>query len=97
MTGTPSRTARVSTARWDLKEAVSKLLTRGTRIACEALCGGARERLFLKPYVIRNRMVYMRRVWKEGHASYPGSSVRLPQARAVERESDGRTEVSRGR
>ena len=97
MTGTPSRTARVSTARGDLKEAVSKLLTRGTRIACEALYDGVRERRFLKPYVIRNRMVYMRRVRKEGHASYPGSSVCLPRARAVERQSDGRAEVSRGR
>ena len=36
MTGTPSRTARVPIARWDLKEAVSKLLTRGTRSASEA-------------------------------------------------------------
>ena len=36
MTGTPSRTARVSTARWDLKEAVGKPPTRGTRSACEA-------------------------------------------------------------
>ena len=97
MTGTPSRTARVPIVRWDLKEAVSKILTRGTRIVCEALCRGARERRFLKPYVIRNGVVYMRRVWKEGHASYPGSSVRLPRARAVERQSDGCVEVSRGR
>ena len=97
MTGTPSRTARVPIVRWDLKEAEGKLLTRGTRIACEALCRGARERRFPKPYVIRNGMVYMRRVWKEGHASYPGSSVCLPCARAVERQCDGRTEVSRGR
>lgn len=36
MTGTPSRTARVPIVRWDLKEAGGKLLTRGTRIACEA-------------------------------------------------------------
>ncbi len=40
MTGTPSRTARVSTARWNLKEAVSKRLTRGTRTACEAAYRG---------------------------------------------------------
>lgn len=38
MTGTPSRTARVPTARWDLKEAEGKLPARGTRIACEASC-----------------------------------------------------------
>ena len=36
MTGTPSRTARVPTARWDLKEAVGKAPNRGTRTAYEA-------------------------------------------------------------
>ena len=41
MTGTPSRTARVPIVRWDLKEAEGKILTRGTRIACEASCCGA--------------------------------------------------------
>jgi hypothetical protein len=40
MTETPSRPARVPTARWDLKEAEGKRLTRGTRIAWEAVqCG----------------------------------------------------------
>src|SRR5215475_2248198 len=37
MTGTPSRTARVPTARWDLKEAGGKRPTRGPRTACEAV------------------------------------------------------------
>ena len=96
MTGTPSRTARVPIVRWDLKEAEGKILTRGTRIACEASCRGARTRRCPKPSVIRNGPVYMRRVWKEGHASYPGRSACLPRARAAERESDGRAEVSRG-
>ena len=36
MTGTPSRTARVSIARWNLKEAVGKPPTRGTQSAYEA-------------------------------------------------------------
>jgi hypothetical protein len=40
MTGTPSRTARVPIARWDLKAAEGKLPTRGTRIACEAVPRG---------------------------------------------------------
>ena len=40
MTGTPSRTARASTARWGLKEAAGKALTRGTRTVYEAIvCG----------------------------------------------------------
>ena len=96
MTGTPSRTARVPIVRWDLKEAEGKILTRGTRIACEASCRRARKRRCPKPSVIRNGPVYMRRVWQEGHASYPGRSACLPRARAAERESDGRAEVSRG-
>ena len=66
MTGTPSRTARVPIVRWDLKEAEGKILTRGTRIACEASCRGARTRRCPKPSVIRNGPVYMRRVWQEG-------------------------------
>ena len=36
MTGTPSRTARVSIARWDLKEAAGKPPARGTRSAYQA-------------------------------------------------------------
>ena len=89
MTGTPSRTARVSIARWNLKEAAGKLLTRGTRTASEATYRGARELAYLKPYVIRNDTVYMRRGWKKGHASYPGSSAHLPWARSAERPTDG--------
>ena len=83
MTGTPSRTARVPIVRWDLKEAEGKILTRGTRIACEASCRGARTRRCPKPSVIRNGPVYMRRVWQEGYASYPGRSACLPRAKAL--------------
>ena len=83
MTGTPSRTARVPIVRWDLKEAEGKILTRGTRIACEASCRGARTRRCPKPSVIRNGPVYMRRGWQEGHASYPGRSACLPRTRAA--------------
>ena len=36
MTGTPSRTARVPTARWDLKEAAGKAPNQGTRTVYEA-------------------------------------------------------------
>jgi hypothetical protein len=62
MTGTPSRTARVSTARWNLKEAEGKLPTRGTRIAYEAASRWARGRIDPKPDVIRTESAYMRRV-----------------------------------
>ena len=40
MTGTASRTARVSTARWNLKEAAGKLPARRTEIAYEAVPSG---------------------------------------------------------
>ncbi len=40
MPGTPSRTARVPTVRWDLKEAAGKRPTRGTRTAGEAAACG---------------------------------------------------------
>ena len=40
MTGTSSQTARVSTARWGLKEAEGKSLAQGTRTAYEAITGG---------------------------------------------------------
>ena len=39
------------------------------------LTAWARKRRCPKPNVIRNVVGYMRRGWKEGHASYPGSSV----------------------
>ena len=89
MTGTPSRTARVPIVRWDLKEAEGKILTRGTRIACEASCRGARKRRCPKPSVIRNGPVYMRRVWKEGHASYPGRSAAEHLNRRVRNRTHG--------
>ena len=68
MTGTPSRTARVPIVRWDLKEAEGKILTRGTRIACEASCRGARTRRCPKPSVIRNGPVYIYAAGMEGRS-----------------------------
>jgi hypothetical protein len=62
MTGTPSRTARVSTARWNLKEVEGKLLARGTRTAYEATTRWARGRIDPKPNVIQTEPAYMRRV-----------------------------------
>jgi hypothetical protein len=63
MTGTPSRTARVSTARWNLKEAEGKLPARGTRTVYEAPARWARGPLDSKPEVIRIGPAYMRRVY----------------------------------
>jgi len=40
--------------------------------------------------------VYAAGMWGEGHASYPGRSVRLPLARLAEKRTDGWAEVSRG-
>jgi hypothetical protein len=79
MTGTPSRTARVSAARWNLKEAEGKLLVRGTRTAYEAWACWARGPIDSKPKVIRKRAgVYAADVWEESRASYPERSAVLP-------------------
>ena len=97
MTGTPSRTARVPSVRWDLKEAVGKLPARGTRTAYEATSWWARGRIDLKPDVIRIETAYMRRVCgrKVTRLTLRDlSSCRL--ARSVARRADGTAEVSRG-
>ena len=62
MSGTSSRTARVSIARWNLKEAEGKLPARGTRIAYEALSRWTRGPIDSKSNDIRIEMAYMRRV-----------------------------------
>ena len=62
MAGTPSRTARVSVARRNLKEAEGKLPARGTRTAYEASSWWARGRIDPKPNAIRTDSAYMRRV-----------------------------------
>jgi len=61
MTGTPSRTARVSVARSNPKEAEGKLPARGIRIAYEASARWARGPIDSKPEVIRIESAYMRR------------------------------------
>ena len=97
MTGTPSRTARVPTARWDLKEAAGKIPTRGTRSAYEASPRGQGSVGFQNPMSSGTGIgAYMRRVWEEGHAPYPGRSAILPQASLSARGDDGMAEVSRG-
>jgi len=97
MTGTVSWTARVSTARWNLKEAAGKLPARRTETAYEAVPSGREGKYLQSPIVIREGgAVYAAGMWKEGHASYPGRSVNLPRATGIARCWDGSTEVSRG-
>lgn len=96
MTGTSSRTARVPIARWDLKEAVSKSLTRGTRIASEADHGGRGSVGFQSPMSSGTMGCIC-----GGHG---GKVTRLTlgdlstchRASSLEREGEGLTEVSRG-
>jgi hypothetical protein len=97
MTGTPSRTVRVSAARRNLKEAAGKLLVRGTRTASEATARGARGRKDSKPHVIRSWPAYMRRICgrKVTRLTLRDLST-CRKARAAERRSDGPAEVSRG-
>ena len=98
MTGTSSRTARASIARWSLKEAAGKVLARGTRTANEAVSRWARVPKEPKPDSHSDQlMVYAAGIWDESHAPYPGRSGFLPgTARAAARRADGESEVSRG-
>ena len=97
MTGTPSRTARVSAARRDPKEAEGKLLARGTRTTYEASGGWARGRIDLKPNVMQTDRAYM---WRVDGRKVTRLTLRdLPscrKARAAARRADGAAEVSRG-
>jgi len=97
MTGTVSRTARVSGVTRNLKEAAGKILARRTEIAYEAAISGREGTILLSPIVIREGVaVYAAGRWDEGHAHYPGRSVSLPCATGAERRRDGLAEVSRG-
>ena len=96
MPGTLSRTARVSGATRNLKEAAGKFPTRRTGTAYEALIRWARGRIDSKPNDIRSGSAYMRRGWEEGHASYPERSVVLPCANRPVKVGDGTAEVRRG-
>lgn len=97
MTGTPSRTARVSAARRNLKEAAGKLPVRGTRTASEATARWARGRKDLKPDVIRIEPAYMRRI--DGRKVARLTLRDLPlclRASIAVRRFDKAAEVSRG-
>jgi len=95
MTGTPSRTARVSAVRRNLKEAEGKLLVRGTRTAYEALIRWARGPIDSKPDVIRIGSAYMRRMYGRKVARLTLRDLSsCPRARAVARRFEGAIEVS---
>jgi len=94
--GTVSRTARVSTARWNLKEAEGKALARRTGIAYEATAVGETANIFKARYLHGNCRRRCGGHKCEGRAHYPGRSARLPQASAAARWRDGCAEVSRG-
>ncbi len=97
MTGTPSRTARVSVVRRNLKEAAGKLLARGTRTAYEASSRWARGQVDSKPNVIRTESAYMRRVCgRKVTCLTLRDLLSCPLASDVVRRNDGVAEVSRG-
>ena len=97
MTGTDSRTARVSGVTRNLKEAAGKVLARRTGIAYEAGTSGREGTILLSPIVIQEDVsVDAAGIWDEGRANYPGRSANLPCATGIERCRDGLTEVSRG-
>jgi hypothetical protein len=97
MVGTDSRTARVSGATRNLKEAVSKVLARRTGIAYEAVISGREGHYLQSPITIQEDMaVDAAGIWDEGHANYPGRSVNLPLC-YLRREALGRVGRSQQR
>ena len=97
MTGTVSRTARVSGVTQNLKEAAGKVLARRTEIANEAAVSGRESTGFQSPITIQeDAAVDAAGIWDEGHVHYPGRSANLPRATGVERLRDELAEVSRG-
>lgn len=101
MVGTVSRTARVSGATRNLKEAAGKTLARRTEIAYEAGIFGREGDALQSPITIREDMsVYAAGIWSEGHAHYPGRSAVLHWAKSGAWQSGDRlsscsAEVSR--
>jgi hypothetical protein len=77
--GTTSRTARVSTARWNLKEVEGKALARRTGIAYEAVAVGEKANIFKARYLHGNGGRICGGHKCEGRASYPGRSAALPE------------------
>ncbi len=76
MVGTVSRTARVSGATRNLKEAAGKAPARRTGIAYEAGATGREGKYLQSPITIQEGVsVYAAGIWDEGHAHYPGRSV----------------------
>ena len=76
MVGTVSRTARVSGATRNLKEAAGKTLARRTEIAYEADMSGREGVVLQSPITIQEGVsVYAAGIWGEGHAHYPGRSA----------------------
>ena len=94
--GTVSQTARVFTARWNLKEAAGKTLVRRTGIAYEAVARGEKAYIFKARYLhgMCGRKCGGHK--REGRTSYPGISALLPCATVVVRRWNGSAEVSRG-
>ena len=98
VTGTVSRTARVSGATRNLKEAVGKIPARRTGTAYEAGASERGGRKIQGPIVTRENVeANAAGLWDEGHASYPGISVVLfSGATGVARRRDGAATNAQG-
>lgn len=83
MVGTDSRTARVSGATRNLKEAAGKTSARRTEIAYEAGATGREGTILTNPITIQEGVsVDAAGIWGEGHAHYPGRSAVLHRAKS---------------
>lgn len=88
MVGTISRTARVSGATRNLKEAAGKVPARRTETAYEAIASGREGKYLQSPITIQEGAgVDAAGVWDEGHAHYPGRSAVPHWAKSRGRET----------
>ena len=95
MVGTVSRTARVSGATRNLKEAAGKIPARRTEIAYEAGIFGREGTVLQSPITIQEDMsVYAAGIWNEGHAHYLGRSAVLHWAKSGAWRSGNRLSLS---
>jgi hypothetical protein len=74
--GTVSRTAKVSTARWNLKEAAGKALARRTEIAYEAVMPGEKANIFKAQYLYGRHGRICGGHKREGGCALPGEICR---------------------
>jgi len=94
--GTISRTARVSIARWNLKEAAGKTLARRTEIAYEACKLDEKANIFKVQYLYGKLVRRCGGHKRQGESALPGEVCQLVRYYRHREVREELAEVSRG-